>query len=194
MSLPTGLLGILGSNIVGMQVVAGAGMSITFSSNIYQIGFTGTASPGTVLQTTTFSLINSYTPTQAWSTTYNPSSLVTTISLNTLSSNSFIQVIPGIIALTTGGGVSVGIWVNQTGNPLGACPVLQPGTSAVYNPTLAFFQYANTTLGQNVNVNVCSFYTPSPATSSNNRLLGASDGFSYNGALVSQIIVSEVQA
>lgn len=192
--LPQGLVGFVGTSSVGVTLVGSSGIVVTALANGYDIAYNGSSPSGTVLQSYVFSLANSFLPSHAYSATYNASTQFAALSLTTYSSNSKIIVEPAIITTMSGSatGISAGFWLNGTGAPIGAGSNLQ-GSPTTYMPIGGFFskniQQANTP----VTVNACAFFTPGTTGGSLCKILGSNDGYSYNGSLVTQFTISEVE-
>lgn len=191
-TIPQGIICKNGTIIQALSFVAGTNCDVTSSGTSYNIEFTGTPPRGTILQTFTISLTNSFVPINAFSSTYSSANLFTSLQLTTLSANSEVTIAPKVQCIVENG-VSIGFWINGAGAPIGVSANSTSSSVQTYGLFSDAAAYKNTVFGQPITVDACAFYSPATASNSNNRILGSSDGFSYSGQLTSTIIVSEVQ-
>jgi hypothetical protein len=190
MSIPNGLLSTIGSQELPLAIVGTTGLAVANSpANTFTLSYTGTPLTGTILSEAQFYLSNSYTPSQPWSTTYNASALMASITLSAIVPNSNIQITSALTATTYNGGVSVGVWVNGTGTPIGGAAASSNNNTSIYSTMSNVWQTAQS---GTITLNVCAFYTPSTGSSSNNRILGLSDSASYASTIVSGITITQV--
>lgn len=192
--LPQGIVAQLGTASTSVILQGSNGFNVDLVGSTYTLSYTGSPRAGTVLQLFQYKVVNSYQPTQPFSTTYNAASVFATIPITPISDNSLIVVSCDFYILSSGRAMGFGSWKNGAGLPVACGQVTTFGNFPSYSSVNTVGKFSNSVAGVAVNVDVCGFYSPATSTYAGTYIIGSSDGFAYNGSLYSEIYISEVQA
>lgn len=194
--MSTPLLSIIDNVQTPITLQAGSNIGVTSTTGAYNLSFTGTNPTGTVLQSVAFNMQDSYDPTVAYSNVYNSAALAFTMSLTTLSNNSYIfmSMNPTFIMAD---GMSIGVWFSSNLNaPI--CVGAEQSISDTSNEQYIVFRregwVLNSTAGLVYTAYICTFISPQSAASGNTWLMGQQDGYAYQNYLTSMFYLQEIQA
>lgn len=197
--IPTGILGTAQNLLYNVTLVGASGIAVTNTNGSYSVSYDGTAtvSPGTILQSYTFNVTTSFTPTATFSSAYNSSAKFGSIAITTLSNNSQIQIESNlqVLLFPTSYSVSIAYWINAFGAPIGGGVFSIPQANTAYGMIGGYVLHNNSTINDTIGFDACAFISPSTSSTGSNlsRIIGVTDGYSYASTIISQFTISEAQ-
>ncbi|MGL5041299.1 MAG: hypothetical protein ACRC6D_14625, partial [Aeromonas sp.] len=139
--LPQGIDAFLDGQPKTVDIVGVDGFNVQLTGSTYTISNSDPFLTGTVLQSKSYKLVNTYSPTQPFSNTYNAASRFASVNITTLSDNSYILITPFIAYLSTSGGGTFCAFINEAGSPLAGCFCFTRGNAVAYSAFSSFGKY-----------------------------------------------------